>query len=515
MFVRARKNANGSTSVLVINSKRVKGKKNPQPIVVKHFGTTSNSADADALLAQARAYLQKRQRAALVRKSLDDAESCRVINTGFSHFYGTIFDRRFSSCDYLVDKQMLRDLSVMRIAHPVSKLKTSRIAEKSGLCGFDINKIYRFMDALKDEAIERVKLSVYQNTKRLLGSDSVRVFFYDLTTIYFEANESSDLKEFGFFKDGKHQHVQISLALIVTEHGLPIGYELFKGNTFEGNTLIPTLTKLRTQYDIGRVVIVADSALMSSRSLELIRGNGFEYVVAARIRSLGQKLTDEVTNIGNYAILNEDIRCKTIDLNDHAMIAYHSQIRARKDEYERALSIKRAEKYLGSSAKTKLTGALNKPYIDLTPSSTISMNESKLEASKKLDGFFGLYSNIKHISPDQLLAQYKGLWQVEATFRITKHNLSIRPVYHWKDRRIKAHFAICFMSLALIRTAEYLLAQNNTPTPIEALHEMLQEIQAVQITDGQQVTRFLADIPEQMHAIYAAIQIPTPTHTQK
>ena len=120
----------------------------------------------------------------------------------------------------------------MRIVRPVSKLKTANIASSFGIEELSSNKIYKLMDVLDDKKIELIKKQVFKNTKELLGpSNQLRVLFYDLTTIYFETNSQTDLKEFGFSKDGKSQHVQISLAMIVTDRGLPIGYEIFKGNS--------------------------------------------------------------------------------------------------------------------------------------------------------------------------------------------------------------------------------------------------------------------------------------------
>ncbi len=120
------------------------------------------------------------------------------------------------------------------------------------------------MDKITEPVIANIKQEVFLNTKRLLETKSLNVLFYDLTTIYFENNNVSDLKMLGFSKDGKSQHVQISLALIVTEHGLPVGYEIFPGNIYEGKTLLPTLLKLREVYKIQDVTIIADSAMFSS-----------------------------------------------------------------------------------------------------------------------------------------------------------------------------------------------------------------------------------------------------------
>ena len=114
---------------------------------------------------------------------------------------------------------------------------------------------------------------VYNNSKKLLLDHKIEtsVLFYDLTTLYFETNNDDELRRNGFSKDGKHQHVQIMLAMIVTSEGLPIDYMHFPGNSYEGHTLIPVLDKLKEQYNITKVVLVADAALMNKINLSSIR----------------------------------------------------------------------------------------------------------------------------------------------------------------------------------------------------------------------------------------------------
>ncbi len=89
----------------------------------------------------------------------------------------------------------------------------------------------------------------------------------------------------------------------------------------------------------------------------------------------------------------------------------------------------------------------------------------KLNQEKKFDGFFGIQTNLEKINPKEILSTYRGLWQVEQTFRIAKSNLEIRPVFHYNTNRIRAHFLICYISLALIRYVEFELLKNNLHYP--------------------------------------------------
>lgn len=334
------------------------------------------------------------------------------------------------------------------------------------------------------------------------------IIWMNLTTIYFENNTRSDLKEFGFSKDGKSQHVQINLALIVTEFGLPIGYEVFKGNLYEGKTLLPVLKQLRDRYRITEGTIVADSAMLSTDNLKALTQNQFHYVVAARIKNVKSAMRKQVVSSEGYIPLNDDLRYKVIATEAQTLVVYYSEKRARKDQYDQELSLRHIEKFIGTSAKGKFRGVLKKSYVTLNQQSVIALDQKKLEEASQLDGYFGFYTNTE-LSPEEVIAQYRGLWQVEQSFRITKHNLSIRPVYHYTDRRIKAHFALCFLALALIRTVEHLLRQAGNAVAIETLHQMLSTVKSVQLISGQQELQIIQDLPKEVLNLYQLLGIST------
>lgn len=511
MHVRVRKNKSGSTSVFVVACKRFPGNKNPQPLVVKSFGSSSDPAKIAALYEEAKEFANNTKYSPFLRiNNENDIKECKIKNVGFEQFFGKIFDRFFAKTDLQLsenDFQIMKQLSLMRIAQPASKLKTSEIASDFNCNELSSNKIYKFMDKLTDDNIEKLKKHIFNNTRKLLGSNKLRVLFYDLTTIYFENNNDSELKKLGFSKDGKSQHVQISLAFIVTQFGLPIGYEIFAGNIYEGKTLIPTLTKLRTDYGISDVTIIADSAMFSHLNLQELIKHKFNYLVAARVKNLNSKLRKIILDNSNYKKLNDDIDHKLIKLDNKYLVICHSKERSAKDAYERGKTISRLEKFIGKSAKDTMRGALKKPYVKLSKASTVELDVQKLEQAARLDGYFGFYTNTE-AETQAIIEHYRGLWQVEQTFRITKHNLAIRPVYHYQDRRIAAHFAICFLALALLRTTEYLLIRSGNSISLEKLNYMLEQIKSVQITTKKQKFYIIADPPPEIHSIYQALQIP-------
>jgi transposase len=527
MFIRKKKNKNGSCTILLVAGERVIGKKNPVTKTIRHFGTASTEHEIQLLVQQAETYkathetLHPKTRVMRIASDLD-IKSCSSYNTGFTDVYGKAFDDVFASLNLKPNfKNKLRELVVMRIAAPSSKLKTAQLASEYGM-GLQVDDIYKLMDKLTTPVIEQIKSTVYHNTKTLLEQDKqkINVLFYDLTTVYFETSTQDEIRDFGFSKDGKHQHVQIMLALLVTTDGLLIDYQEFPGNSFEGHTLIPVLNSIRERYAINNVVLVADAALMSKINLQELTGQNIQYIIAARIKNTNKETKQAILDLTDYQVIStttndnqvEEITAKTIatDIND-CLIAYHSTKRARKDAYDRQKDLDRIVKHVNSTAKSKLTGSLRKSYVKISKGCKIEINQEKLALEQQFDGFFGLRTNIADVDPLAFLSAYRGLWQVEQTFRIAKNSLEIRPVFHYAPRRIKAHFVICYMALALVRHVEFLLKKQSIYMPCEQFHLLLNRMRKINLVDHtNELFEIMEDPPSELAPIYLALKITWP-----
>lgn len=520
MFIRKKKNRGGSISIMLVIGERKKGKKNSNLRVIKNFGASSDENELQLLIQQAEEYRNHLMAVSpkaqtLKISSARDIRSCSSFNVGFLDVYGKLFDDIFSKLPLKSHElKKLHDLIVMRIALPNSKRKTAMTSHQYGIES-QVDSIYKLMDQLKEQIITETKKMIYHHTTKLLAAqnETVDVIFYDLTTVYFETNTQDALRDFGFSKDGKCQHVQIMLAVIVTKQGLPIDYEKFPGNCYEGHTLLPVIDKIRTRYKIDQIVLVADAALMNKINLSSLTEKKIHYVIAARIKNTKQDVQSTILDISDYQTIStsiEDVvRSKTIKLpSGDALIAYHSSKRARKDDYDRQKDIEKIKKYINSTTKSQLTSRLKKPYVTISKSCKLEIDLEKLDTEKKFDGFFGIQTNLKKINPKELLSTYRGLWQVEQTFRIAKSNLEIRPVFHYSTQRIKAHFLICYMSLALIRYVEFTLHQKKLHYTPDQLYLLLDRMRVTKIhhTDNT-VYALLEDPPDGLALIYEALHI--------
>lgn len=529
MYIRLKKNISSTTSVLLVASQRLPGKKHPYSRILKNFGCTKNEEELAKLKLTAENYLNSMNSDKAPKASLDslviqtaaDISSCTTRVRGFHDVYNKLFSVIFANTS-LKSKgnEILSQLAIMRIIDPKSKNYTANIASNFGY-DLKVDNIYKLMDRIDDETISKIQACGYSNTKRLLAEEHQKldVLFYDLTSIYFETNTQDELRNFGFSKDGKSQHVQIMLAMIVTHHGLPVAYETFEGNSYEGSTLIPTLTALRKKYKIDRVIVVADSGLINKHNTHQIAAAGMEYVIGGRLKNSSKAIINKALSDEDYTNIADGIRGKphlfvdnkTKQATGHKLMFYHSEARAKKDAYDRDKALRKINKQIGQKAKSKLSGALRKAYVTLSnEDSIIGVDKDKLMEAEKFDGYFTIQTNIKNSNPSDVLQYYSGLWQIEQTFRITKYNLKIRPVFHYTAARIKAHFAICYIALVLIRTLELTMRRAQCYIPIEQLHELLWQVKEVDIVSGDKSFSISTDFPANLAPIYKVIKMRPP-----
>lgn len=435
----------------------------------------------------------------------DLVEEDRVI-TGIHDIYGKMFDeldlknifvnpaRNKSSVEYF------RNIVLARIAKPDSKSRSVHMLEENFGVSLDLDSVYKMMDKIDDKSIEKLNSIAYSETKKLFD-DKIDVIYFDATTIYFESftEDIGDdaIRKNGYSKDLKFNQPQVVLALMVTKEGLPIGYELFSGDTFDGHTLIPSLKILRDKYNVDNVVYVADSGMFNNdnlKELEMLEEYNFNYIVGARIKNMQKNIKEQILNKNNYKELNSEISIANITLdNGRKLVVTYSLKRARKDKADREKAIKKLKDKLEKniSVKSQISNQGYKKYLQLKSNNeestcdlSIALNEDKIYEDSLWDGLKGLIVNKNStLSNDEILTQYNNLWQVEESFRITKHDLKIRPVYHWKPSRVKAHIAISFASLLIVRHLEYRIKLQYKKLSPKVIRELLLNIQTSIVYD--------------------------------
>jgi len=425
-------------------------------------------------------------------------EEQRLIS-GIHEAYGRLFDDLgyrnviLNPARHQMAVRIFSDIVLARVANPVSKRASVEMLEEDFGVTLDLDKVYRMMDRLDDKTIDRLKKITYQNTLNLFGG-KIEVIFYDATTIYFESFTSDELKKCGYSKDNKFNQPQVLLALMLTKEGLPIDYQVFAGDTYEGHTLIPALTEIRKKYDIGRIVFVADSGMLSTDNiseLESLEKYQFEYIVGARLKNVDSQLKEEILDHYNYQEITPGYKIAHFTYKGKKLVVSYSAKRALKDADDRRKALEKLKKKLkkSSSPKEYLFNSGYRKYLKVEGKSNLYLNEEKIAASSKWDGLRGVITNA-NLSGEEILARYNDLWTVEDAFRVTKHDLAVRPVFHWKPRRIKAHMAICFAAYSLVKHMQHRVRLQYKNLSTEKIRQTLIRVQTSILFDKQKRIRY-------------------------
>ena len=438
-------------------------------------------------------------------------EEKRIIE-GFHDVAGHVYDLM----DYQVllkhkkDNELLKDLVLMRLVDPSSKLKTKQILDNRFSRTHDMSSIYRVMDKLYPK-ISDIKKKTFQQTQKIIP-ETIDIIFFDCTTLYFESIETDKLRQFGYSKDHRFNTTQVVLALATNSDGLPIGYELFEGNKAEVKTLLECLSSWKESFNIKSACFVADRAMMSDDNLKMMEQENHHYVVAAKLRSMPENLISEILSEKNYQaqMINDDFGwIGEFEYKKRRLVVSYKTKRAGRDAYQREQIIQKIKKRIGDDSDTKklITNQGVKKYTKSEDSKTI-IDQDKIDRDSAWDGLHGVITNLSEEKASAVLARYARLWKIEESFRINKHTLSMRPIYHFKPERIKTHIAICFMAFSVLRNMEYRIKL----TQKISLETMIDELTHVQasyyrhIPTGK-VYRIPSKFSNNASKIYKAFQI--------
>lgn len=455
MFVRKKNNPSGIISIQVIDKSSGKYK------LIKTIGSSSDKKEVEKYYREGYEWIKnKLGQSELdfsneIQHSLDLLDGIEQITVSGTEFLlGKIFDEiGFNS----IKDDLFRRLVLARLCFPASKLKTTDYLSKYHFFNVDVQQVYRYLDKLYNVHKPVVQQISYQHTLQILNN-KISIVFYDVTTLYFEIDDEDDLRKTGFSKEGKHQHPQILLGLLVSVDGYPLAYEIFEGNKFEGHTMLPLIDAFKARYNLKNLVIIADSGLLSNANITELQNKGYQYILGARIKNETAKIKEKI-----LALSLANGQSEVIEKSEHCrLIVSYSEARAKKDNANREKGLRKLEKQIKKGKLTK-AGLNNRGYnkfLQLEGEVNITLNESKIKEDKQWDGLKGYLTNTSLLKED-IIDNYKHLWQIEKAFRISKTDLKIRPVYHHLKRRIEAHICIAFVAYKVYKELERQFVEKN------------------------------------------------------
>lgn len=438
----------------------------------------------------------------------------RRIVEGFHDIFGQLF-RELGFNHILSKKQseVLRDVLFARIATPTSKHRAQEILAADFGRNIPLDRIYRMLDSLlvKKDAIQQQVFSATQS----LFAEQVNIVFFDVTTLYFESVEEDDLKAFGYSKDQKFHTTQVVLALATNAAGLPVGYRLFPGNTAEVKTLLACLDDWRRILPIGEVLLIADRAMMSEANLAELERAQIKYVIAAKLRKMPLTIREQILHKKGEALLFEEelVTKQEFTLaNQRRLVVTHSPKREKKDRLDRERILEKIQKKIGKSKNVKqlISNRGYSKFLKSEGEAELVLNEDKIAEEALWDGLHGIITNDTTSKSEELLARYRRLWVIEESFRIQKHHLAVRPIYHFKPERIEAHILLCYIAFTLVRHAAYRVETQQKKLSVQDIRSELWRTQSSILRDKEtgKIYRLPSKMSHEARSIYQAFGVP-------
>jgi len=352
-----------------------------------------------------------------------------------------------------------------RALDPSSKLAIEQWAADEVYLGheqrFQVQHFYRAMDFLLTHADE-VQEEVFWSTANLLNL-TVDLIFFDTTNTYFqsEAPGESEVKAYGKSKDKRDDLPLVTIGLAVTREGIPVRCWVLPGNQHDAKS-VDQVQKDLNSWKLGRVVWVMDRGMTSEDNRRILQKAGGQFILGEKLR--GNHVSEDVLNrAGRFKVVNEKVHIKEVLMQEGSLrrryvIVYNPE-QAKHDRMVREQLLERLECELEhlSTSKAKCNVLLHpsmKRYVKELKSGKLKINKTKVKQEEKLDGKYLLSTSDPSLSSEDIALGYKQLMEVERAFRTLKTTLSLRPIYHSKDDRIRSHVLLCWLALLLVRIAE-------------------------------------------------------------
>lgn len=468
--IRKTKTSSGATAIQVIRYE------NRKLVVDKHIGSAHSKDELLVLLRNANHWIEKEGGQGILLDT-EPKRTSKLINLETTEYRGVTYHFAYEVINSVLghlgftdlNDSLCLDLVLIRLFEPASKLRSVELMKKYFDITHGLRQVYESLPKLVKHKAEVERLLVSHATNG--GMIKLSFILYDVTTLYFESFESDNLRKPGFSKDGKSQQPQIVIGLLVDTQGFPLGYEVFAGNTFEGNTMVPVVQDFCTAHKISSFTIVVDAAMISMKNVKELKEKKLSYIVGARLANISPVLVNHIANGLKGHIHGQTIRI----LTEHGdLVSSFSDSRYRKDKSDMEKQIAKAkrlvlEKNLGKKAKFLAVSG-----------GTCEFNEVLATKAEKLLGIKGYYTNVPvaTMNDTEVIEHYSNLWRVEQTFRMSKSDLETRPIFHHLEDSVKAHMLICIMALA---TGKYM--EHKIGLSLRRINDILKNVTDAKIVD--------------------------------
>ena len=532
----------------------------PRSRIVARLGEVSEMTTSGELERIVDALSAQLGRGACVELTAESAPSYGAMAACDAYFSRLLLDDLFDTLGARRRSAGLSDAVFAMVANRLSDPSSKRrcvtdwlgadAALPKGRSAVSLDRLYRALDAVAD-CKDEIEAHCFTELCNLANLD-LRLVCYDLTSTYFEGEEKTSArfpsKAFGYSRDHRGDRPQIVIGLLVTSDGIPIAHHVFSGNTADRSTLAEVMSDLQARFGVGRIALVADRGLISEENLALVKANGFDHVLATRLHrdpSVTAVLAAAADKDAVFVPVSDDgTRAVEVTYESRRYVVVDSPRRHVRDDARRSELLARTEDRLMALADrvrqgrlvdpAKIGAAADRILRDSGVSRcfvtkithgvfTWDYDEEAMDYEERLlAGRYVITTSLdkKSASTAQVVGHYKALQSVEGRFRVLKDFLALRPVFHYTEKRVRGHVAICVLAAVLEAVMSIdLKARKLTDPDLEGQHlsarralRELERVRMVRFSDAEGNERQVVTRPNPFQAeILAALGVDTST----
>jgi len=350
---------------------------------------------------------------------------------------------------------------INRCMYPLSKLKVDEWLKEDiylpGGEGIKLQHLYRGLDFLESSK-DALEDELFWQSRNLFNRE-VDLIFYDTTSTYIEGKGEESCFEFGYSRDHRPDRKQVVIGLATDRDGLPLASSLFPGSTMDIKTVRGMVDRLK-RFRVGRVIFVCDRGMVSEDNLKLFEAEGYDYLVGVKLRGLKVVRDKVLSSRGRYQKVDENLEIKEVFVEGRRYILCYNPKEAQRDRRIREDILEEINTQLekvnaGSlSPCSILNSPIKKRFVKELKSGRLTLNKTKIRQDSRYDGKYVLLTKEMRMDASELALQYKNLSKVERAFRSLKNRIELRPLYHFKEYRVRAHLSLCVFSYFIQHYAE-------------------------------------------------------------
>jgi len=491
--VRTVRTASGATAVQIVWSSRRGARQ------IEHLGSAHDEAEVAALRAVAA------ERIAAGQQQLDlgldlgaAAGSLEVVGSRAGHLWGAL-SRAYDTLGLVAatsGDEVFRALVLARVIEPTSKLDSLRVLDEAGVAAPSYATLKRRLPRY-GKPLWRKDISAACATHAALGPASL--VLYDVSTLYFETDQGDGFRESGFSKE-RRLEPQITIGLLTDATGFPLAVEAFEGNKAETATMLPTLTAFMAAHRLTDITVVADAGMLSENNKKEIEAAGLGFILGNRIGHIPYVVQEwheqnPDTEVPDGLTLTQPWPGSPNSTRRDQVIYYQYRAdRARRTRRGIDEQIGKAEKAVAGKVPVK-----RNRFITLAGGDK-SVNRELEQKARALAGWKSYITNITAPTSEFVIGAYHQLWHIEKSFRMSKHDLQARPIYHHKRESIEAHLAVVFAALAVTHHVETL-----TGWSIKRFVQTARRYRTIAIRTGGHILTAEEPLPHELRDALAVI----------